>query len=50
MTNNNNSGGQWCSTPDKNGRRECIPFKDYLKMTDAQKKQFNRQRGLDGKK
>lgn len=43
------SAGQYCSTPDKNGKRECIPFEDYLKMTNEQKKHFNRQRGLDSK-
>ena len=41
------SGGQWCSSPDKDGNRECIPFDEYLKMTDAEKKHFNRERGKD---
>jgi len=38
------SKGMWCSPPDKNGKCECIPFADYLKMSDAEKQHFNRQR------
>ena len=43
------SRGQWCSTPDKNGKVECIPFAEYLKMSDAEKKHFNRERAKDEK-
>ena len=41
------SKGYWCSTPDKKGEVECIPFSDYLKMTDEEKKYFNRERAKD---
>ena len=44
------SSGQWCSTPDKNGNRECIPFEEYLKMSEDEKKVFNRERGKDNVK
>lgn len=42
-------GGRMCSTPDKNGKVECIPFVEYLKMSDAEKKHFNRERAKDEK-
>ena len=45
MIYNRDSMGKWCSTPDKNGKRECIPFEDYIKMTEEEKKIFNRPRG-----
>ena len=41
------SSGMWCSMPDKNGKVECIPFKEYMKMTQEQKNHFNRERGKD---
>ena len=44
------SSGKWCSMPDKDGKVECIPFEDYIKMTDAEKKVFNRERGKDNVK
>ena len=42
-----NETGKWCSMPDKDNKRECIPFSDYLKMTEEQKKYFNRERRKD---
>ena len=40
-------GGMWCSTPDKDGKVECIPFKDYMKMSQKEKDHFNRERAKD---
>jgi len=41
------TGGMWCSTPDKDGKVECIPFKDYMKMSQKEKDHFNRERAKD---
>jgi len=41
------TGGMWCSTPDKDGNVECIPFNQYIKMSQKEKDHFNRERAKD---